>query len=115
MLSNRGVNIKQRSVSIKHTRLDAAYRWLLRHIRPSFQNALIFQLHNAYANLKYFARYQIIALSVIKFRGPQNCLSPTGDGSVRVFLIKDIRHTLASINGLPKEEETLYIMPKRLP
>jgi hypothetical protein len=22
---------------------------------------------------------------------------------------------LASINGLPKEEETLYIMPKRLP
>jgi hypothetical protein len=33
---------------------------------------------------------------------------------VGVFLIKDIRHALASINGLPKEEETLYIMPDRL-
>jgi hypothetical protein len=52
---------------------------------------------------------------MIKFRGAQNCLSPTGDSSVRVFLIKDIRHTLASINGLPKEEGTLYIIPKRLP
>jgi hypothetical protein len=44
----------------------------------------------------------------------QNCLSPTGDGYVRVFLKKDIRNILASINGLPKEEETLYIMPERL-
>jgi hypothetical protein len=33
----------------------------------------------------------------------QNCVSATGNGSVRVFLIKDIRHALASINGLPKE------------
>jgi hypothetical protein len=44
----------------------------------------------------------------------QNYVSPTGYGSVRVFLIKDIRHALASINGLPKEEGTLYIMPDRL-
>jgi hypothetical protein len=28
----------------------------------------------------------------------QNCLSAIGDGSVRVFLIRDIRHALASIN-----------------
>jgi hypothetical protein len=41
-------------------------------------------------------------------------LFPTGDGSVRVFLIKVVRHALASINGLPKEEGTLYIMPDRL-
>jgi hypothetical protein len=34
---------------------------------------------------------------------------------VRVILIKDIRHSLASINGLPKAEGTLYIMPERLP
>jgi hypothetical protein len=34
----------------------------------------------------------------------QNCLSPTGDDSVRVILIKDIHHTLASIKGLPKED-----------
>ena len=33
---------------------------------------------------------------------------------MRVFLIKDIRHALASITGLPKEEGTLYIIPKRL-
>jgi len=45
----------------------------------------------------------------------KNCVSPTGNGSVRVFLIKDILHALASINGLPKEEGTLYIMPDRLP
>ena len=43
-----------------------------------------------------------------------NCLFPTGDGSARVILIKDIRHALASINGLPKEEGILYIMPERL-
>jgi len=42
-------------------------------------------------------------------------LSPTGDGSVRVILIKDIRHALASINGLPKEEGTLYMMWNRFP
>jgi hypothetical protein len=41
-------------------------------------------------------------------------LFPTGDGSVRVFLIKVVRHALASINGLPKAEGTLYIMPDRL-
>jgi len=44
----------------------------------------------------------------------QNCLSPTGNGSLLVILIKDIRHPLASINRLPKEEGTMYIMSDRL-
>jgi hypothetical protein len=41
-----------------------------------------------------------------------HCLFPTGDGSVRVILLKNIRHS--SIKGLSKEEGTLYIMPERL-
>jgi len=44
----------------------------------------------------------------------QNCMSPTGDGYVRVFLLKDFRHALASINGLPKEEGTLCIVPEKI-